>query len=475
MKLDFKTKLSYGIGNLGYGTIAQTVNNFIMFFGTSVLGISGTLVGIAIALSVFWDGISDPIVGYMSDKHNNKVLGKRLGFMLVATLGMALFNLLLWVVPFDATVGVKFIWLLVSLIILETFCTAFSTPYVALGIDLAPDYQEQSRLQGYKTVFFILGMIMPSVLMLIFMPSGDAGEQTQFMQSGYINIAYFTSLLGLICGIICILGTIKKVQKIYKFEKTEKVKKKGEGGGFNAFFKIFYTFFMALKKKNYGAIIIGYSVALISTAFLCSVGLHLFTYAYHFTSAQIAILMSGLFVSAIISQPVWIYLSNRIDKKPALKISLLIILIGIGMTAVSFIFRNYLETAISFYVVLGCIFVCGFGTGALYSLPISMYADVITMDRLKTKENNSGIYSGFMTLAYNIANSLALLIIGIVLDLIKFNPEEPVQAISVQNWLGCIVFIGCGVSIALALVIFSKYTLKRSDVLKAKLKHNEQE
>ncbi|MDD4686222.1 MAG: MFS transporter [Clostridia bacterium] len=468
MKLDFKTKFCYGIGNLGYGTIAQTVNNFIMFYGTSVLGISGTLVGIAVAVSVFWDGISDPIIGHISDKHDNKVFGKRLGFMLVATFGMVLFNILLWLVPINTSDGIKFIWLLVGLISLETFCTMFATPYVALGIDLVPDYQEQSKLQGYKTVFFILGMIMPSVLMFIFMPS-SGGEQSQFMQTGYVNIAYVTSMLGLICGIICIVGTIKKVQKTYKVRKVKKLKV----NSVNSFFNIFYTFFLALKKENYGPIIIGYSVALISTAFLCSVGLHLFTYAYHFTSSQIALLMTILFISAIISQPFWIYLSNRIDKKPALKISLIIVLIGIGLTAISFIFRNYIENIASFYVVLSCIFVCGFGTGALYSLPISMYADVITMDRLKTKENNSGIYSGFMTFAYNIANSVALLILGVLLDLIKFNSAEPVQAISVQNWLGCIVFIGCAISIALALAIFSKYNLKRSDVLKAKLKHKD--
>jgi len=471
MKLDFKTKFCYGVGNLGYGTISQTVNNFIMFFGTSVLGISGTLVGIAVAISVFWDGISDPIIGYASDNHNNKVFGKRLGFMLVASLGMVFFNIMLWTVPFEATNAVKFIWLLVSLLTLETFCTTFATPYVALGIDLAPDYHEQSKLQGYKTVFFILGMIMPSILMLIFMPS-TSGEQGQFMQSGYVNIAYFTSILCLICGAICIMGTLKKVQKIYKFKKSKKSKTSNKSI-LNSFFKIFHIFFMALKKKNYGSIIIGYSVALISTAFLCSVGLHLFTYAYHFTSSQIAILMVGLFVSAIISQPFWIHLSNRIDKKPALKVSLIVVLIGIGLTSLSFIFRLYIETHITFFVVLGCIFVCGFGTGALYSLPISMYADVITMDRLKTKQNTSGIHSGFMTLAYNIANSVALLIIGVLLDLIKFNAEEPVQAISVQNWLGCIVFIGCAVSIALALSIFSKCDLKRADVLKSRLKHKE--
>ena len=104
MKLKFQTKLAYGVGNLGYGTIAQMVSNFIMFFGTSILGLPGTLVGIAIALSVFWDGISDPIIGYFSDRHNSKIFGKRLGFMLIGTLGMAIFNLLLWVIPMEMSV-----------------------------------------------------------------------------------------------------------------------------------------------------------------------------------------------------------------------------------------------------------------------------------------------------------------------------------------------------------------------------------
>lgn len=91
-----KTKLAYGVGNLGYGTISQTMSNFIMFFGTSVLGISGTLVGIAVAISAFWDGLSDPIVGYVSDRFKSKIFGRRLGYMLVATFGMAIFNVLIW-------------------------------------------------------------------------------------------------------------------------------------------------------------------------------------------------------------------------------------------------------------------------------------------------------------------------------------------------------------------------------------------
>ena len=463
-KLKPATKFSYAIGNLGYGTIAQTVSSFIMFFGTSVLGVPGTLVGIAIAISAFWDGISDPIVGYLSDRTTSKVFGKRLGYLLFATLGMCIVNIVLWLIPVSLGNGLKFVWILISLILLETCNTLFATPYVALGIDLAPDYNEQASLQGLKTVFFIIGMILPSVLMIIFMPS-SSNTQSQFMQNGYVNISYVTSSLALISGALCIIGTFKasKDTEHWKAPKKEK----------NAFFKIFYNFFKTLKHKHYGPIIIGYSVALISASLLTSVGMHLFTYSFHFTSTQISILMTVLFIGAIISQLFWIYLSKRIDKKNSLNTALIVILIGILLISIIFIFRNKIPSAYLFYITIPCILFCGFGTGALYSLPVSMFADAITVDKMSSGENKSATYSGFMTLAYSISNSLSLLIIGVLLDLIKFNPREPVQPLRVQNLLGVIVFLGCALSIGISMFIFSKYKLTRSQILKAQMKNKE--
>lgn len=462
-RIQTKVKLSYGIGNLGYGTISQTMSNFIMFFGTSVLGISGTLVGIAVAMSAFWDGLSDPIVGYVSDRCKSKTFGRRLGFMLIATFGMAVFNILLWTIPQSLGMGFKFVWLLICLLAMETFNTLFATPYVALGIDIAPDYNDQSSLQGFKTVFFIIGMVLPTILMMIFMPSKNGVGQ--LVQSGYINISYITSILAIICGTICILGTLKRVKNMPEFKTREKEK--------NAFFKIFYNFFKTLKNKNFSPLILGYSVALIAAAFLTSVGMHLFTYSFHFTSTQISLLMTVLFIGAIISQPFWIFISKRIDKKPALNLALTILLCGIGLISFIFCFRTFMLVDLTFYLILPCVLLCGFGTGALYSLPISMFADVVTLEKIKSNENKTATYSGYMTFAYNVSNSIALLVIGVLLDLIKFNPNEPVQAMKVQNSLGVIVILGCSISVALAIVIFNKYKLTRTDILKEQLKSKE--
>lgn len=462
-KINNKTKFMYGVGNLGYGTISQTMSNFIMFFATSVLGISGTLVGIAVAISAFWDGLSDPLVGYLSDRHKNKIFGRRLGFMLIATFGMAFFNILLWSIPQSLSVGFKFVWLLVCLLTMETFNTLFATPYVALGIDIAPDYNDQSSLQGFKTVFFIVGMVLPTLLMFIFMPNKDGAGQ--LVQSGYINMSYVTSILCIISGIICILGTIKRMREMpeYEVRKPEK----------NAFFKIFYNFFIVLKNKNFSPLIFGYSVALIAASFLMSVGMHLFTFSFHFTSTQISVLMAVLFFGAIISQLFWIYLSKRIDKKPALNVALTVLLCGIGFVAVIFGFRTFMSVELTFGLITPFIFICGFGTGALYNLPVSMFADVVTLEKIKSNENKTATYSGYMTFTYNVANSISLFIIGVLLDLIKFKPSEPVQSMKVQNALGLIVFLGCGISIALAILIFNKYKLTRTDILKEQIKDKE--
>lgn len=461
--MNFSTRLCYSVGALGYGSMSQTLGNFIMFFGTSVMGISGSLVGIAVAISSLWDGISDPLIGHLSDNCQSKYFGKRLGFMLFGVFAIALINILIWSMPSSLSEGGKFVYLLLCMLAIESSNTCFSTPYSALGIDLVPDYNEQSKIQGFKTVFSIMGMILPSVLMYFFMPSISIGIQTDFSQEGYINIALINSSLLLIFGLITIFGSLRYIRAnrktfIASFER-EKLN----------FGKLMSGYMEVLRKKDFRSVVFGYSCATIASAFLTSVGMHLFTYCYHFSSAQISIVLISLFGGAIISQPLWVYLAKRLDKKRSLIISLSTIVFGIFLTVLTFLFRSYIPTQVMFFIALPCIFFCGVGAGAMYSLPFSMYADVVTMEMFKTGKNNAGSYTGFYTFTYNVANSLALLMIGFLLDIIKFDSSQPVQAQSVQNGLGMIIFFGCSIFLALAILLFSKYSIKRSDVLKAQM------
>lgn len=444
------------------------MGNFIMFFGTSIMGISGSLVGIAMAISSIWDGISDPLVGYLSDNTQNKVFGRRLGYMLFGSIAIALINIMVWSIPQGISEMGKFFWLLISMLALESANTFFGTPYSALGIDIAPDYNEQSKVQSFKTVFSIVGMILPSILLYIFMPSISFGIQTKFTQDGYINMAYVNSALVIACTGVAVMGTIRHVQRQNRLAPPFKKEK------FN-FGKLIAGYAKVLKKRNFRSVILGYSMANIASAFLTGVGMHLFTYCYHFSSPQISILLITLFGGAICSQVLWVQVAKRLDKKQALILSLSLIIFGIALTAITFLFRTYLPSDQMFYFALPCMLFCGIGAGAMYSLPMSMYADVVTLEMYETGNSNAGSYAGYYSFTYNLSNSIALLIIGFLLDFIKFDSTQPVQAMSVQNGLGIIVVCGCCISLAASILLFSQYKIKRSDVLKVQLMINEKQ
>jgi len=473
--LNFKTKLFYGTGNLGYGSMGQTVSSFIMFFGTSVLGLPGFLVGITIAITSLWDGLSDPIIGYLSDKTKSKVFGRRLGHMLFASFALAINNILLWCCPFSNNNALVMIWILVFLLLQETFNTFFATPYSALCIDIAPDYNDQTKAQSVKTVFSILGMILPSVLMYLFMPAGS----NQFSQKGYILIAIVNSAIVLLCGLITVFGCMKRVRQMPNYDQglqetdDEKWENAERPKGKAKFSQILSGYVDTFKKKDFRIVMLGYSVCLIAMVFISSVGMHLFTFCYHFSSTQISVLMICLFGGAIASQLIWVNVVKKYDKKQTLIFALAVILFGIALVSVTFLFRLYCTVNFIFWFVAPSLFVCGIGAGALYSLPHSMYADVVTMEQYKTGQNNAGRYTGYYTFTYNFSNSVALLMIGVLLDIVKFDSSQSVQTLAVQAGLGRIVFFGSAIALSCAIFIFSKYSIKRADVLKVQIEANE--
>ena len=60
-------KWSYAVGNVPFSVKEAVYANFVIFYYTQVNGLSGSLAGLAMFISLVWDAISDPIVGSWSD------------------------------------------------------------------------------------------------------------------------------------------------------------------------------------------------------------------------------------------------------------------------------------------------------------------------------------------------------------------------------------------------------------------------
>ena len=166
-KLDM---IALGIGDFGYSIVSCTVATYIVSFGTMALPGVGvgfaTLMGIATGIAVIFDAISDPIMGYISDNFNSKIFGKRHLFMLIGLIGMMASAVAVWYVPYGqmSDIGI-FFWFAVFLILLRTFNTMYYTPVGAFSVEISNDYNERTTIQAVRSVFYIVGMLLPVVLM----------------------------------------------------------------------------------------------------------------------------------------------------------------------------------------------------------------------------------------------------------------------------------------------------------------------
>ena len=71
-KLNLKTRLGYGIGDIAICLYWSGVGLYLLYFYTDVVGISPSLAGLIYGLGMFWDAITDPFMGYMAERTRTK-------------------------------------------------------------------------------------------------------------------------------------------------------------------------------------------------------------------------------------------------------------------------------------------------------------------------------------------------------------------------------------------------------------------
>lgn len=435
------SKLFYGIGSLGYSTVSQTEANLIMFFGTAILGLPGVLTGILVAISVCWDALSDPIVGHWTDHSQNKVLGKRHGFILLGVIGMSVCNLFLWQIDASLPMFAKAGLLFLMIMLLETCNTLFASPHGALGVEMSTDEHDRTKTLSVKVVFFLIGMLLPSVLMMIF--ANQTGIDAQISGEQLVSMGYAISVICLVCGLVCFFGTLKHVNRNIVASQPVKAKKSLK--------HIFQSFFLVFSSREKRSVILGYSTSQMASAFLTASGLHMFTFSFHFSSFQISILMLAVFGNAILSQPFWLKLSKKRGKQKTLITATQVSIVGTLLLALVYVFsREILHLSFAFGLVSLC--VCGFGIGALFSLPISIYSDMIMAKQ--ESSSNCATELGFLNLAFKFAGAVGLVFVGALLDIVKFNPNMPVQTLEVQHNLAMIVLSGIIGSFVLSIALY---------------------
>jgi Na+/melibiose symporter-like transporter len=330
----------------------------------------------------------------------------------------------------------------------------YQTPAAALGVEITSNINERTQIQSIRAIFLIIAIIVPVIIMGVF--ESKYGLQDPHI---YKDAAYINGAVCLVCGMIAVMGTYSYLPRLRVENAAAEPYEKF------SLAKVFRSFFDALKDNNVKSIIGGYTASLMSIVFLSSLMIHVLQFT--FMIDDIFVLLGAVFVMTILSQPLWIFVSKRFDKKVALFAGIITALVGTcGLFIVYLARLPLIESGAVFWALLPFLGVMGIGAGAMYSMPLSMLGDTIAYKFKGKGEQKTGSYTGYTTLANKLSQSITLMFIGVMLDIVGFDGEKEVQAPSVQWALGAMLIGGIAAALAAGLLFYRKYSLKKEDILK---------
>ena len=170
-RLSGKTKLLYGVGDVGNAIVNSSVQFFLLIFYTDAALIGPALAANALLVGKLWDAVNDPLFGWLSDRTSSR-FGKRRVFMIFGALPLAVSVMLLWFVPGGLSDTGLFVWVALTFVLFDTLWTLTNVPYYALTAELTDDYDERASLTTFRMVLgvpaYIVGAALTPVIVGLF-------------------------------------------------------------------------------------------------------------------------------------------------------------------------------------------------------------------------------------------------------------------------------------------------------------------
>lgn len=388
-----RTKLGFGVGDLGGNLFFTIIGFYLLYYFTDILSLAPALAGTALMIGKIWDAITDPITGYLSDRTRTRY-GRRRPYMVVGAI-ISFFCMGLIFTPVELSSQMKlFIYVTFLYCLLNTAYTLVNIPYAALLPELTEDYHERTILTGYRMSFAVMGtlvgaaLVMPIVNLFPEVPRG-------------------WSMMGTFMGAVMLISTMATVFAIHE----PKAIKSQEQAGF------FSTFTGVLKDRVFLSALLPWTFFITGTSMVQGALVYYFAYIFGneglFQLALIALLSFSL-----LCIPLWVRIAHRIGKKRCY-------MIGMGIMSACVlafsIFGQYLGPIFG-VIIMGA---AGVGLSTHYVMPHAILPDVVEYDSIKHHSGRrEGVFSSLWTFSSKIGQAFALALNGWVLALFGYHSGQ---------------------------------------------------
>ena len=388
-----KTPLSNG-ALIAYGGLALPLSIaelpiilYLPAFYAKEVGLSIGMVGLVFLLARLWDGISDPIIGTLSDRSTSR-FGRRKSWVVA---GAPLLMAAAWFLcnP-PETVGLFYLgfWA----VLFYTAQTIVKIPYWSWGAELSSNYEERSKVTGFRESGSMIGNLVVASAPLLLLPNDAPVRDVLFLISALIITLIPITTVPLITKIPDRSPLVNPT-----FDLIRDIKSLTKNGPLIRFLTAFGLMEISIGVIN--------SVAIFSI----DIGLGLPGAFFSLFFIQ--------YVAAILFAPLVVRLANRFDKHIILT-GALVAMFVLYLIAFNLPMGNYIPVAF-LIVFIGMVYSCK------AILPPSILADIVDYGVSTSGEERTGVYVAALNLIMKLGLALGVGIAYGFLGLVGFDPSAP--------------------------------------------------
>ena len=436
-------KAGWGLADMGIVVFVIVKQLLVLSFLTNYLNVPVGIAGLLTTSVLIFDIITDPIVGYLSDRTHSR-WGRRVPWMVIGALILSGGIIGLFGVPQSLGLSGTIIWVGGFFALATVGFTMVAIPYGATAGEMTQDPKERSTMMGFRMAFASVGILLGGAVI----PQLAGGTR----DGHFIAAIYVAPII-----ILSIWGSLWSTRTAPRILSPS-------ARGFMS------TWLLVFKNKPFVILVCLYGIMTLAIA-LITAGLPFAAIYLIFDSGNsllspastalgiLSLLFACFVFGSILSQAFWVWMSARLGKVGALIFGLVIYIILLVAIFISLPSVDIMLIAILFVVA-------GMTNGAYQQIPWAIYPDLMDITRSESGDAIEGAFSAIWLFGQKVANAIAPLILSLILALFGwresgegFTDQVPEALRALQNSITILPAFILALAI-LGLFYFSRYLSK---------------
>ena len=441
--LSIGQKAGWGLADMGIVVFVIVKQLLVLSFLTNYLNVPVGIAGLLTTSVLIFDIITDPIVGYLSDRTHSR-WGRRVPWMVIGALILSGGIIGLFGVPQSLSLSGTIIWVGGFFALATVGFTMVAIPYGATAGEMTQDPKERSTMMGFRMAFASVGILLGGAVI----PQLAGGTR----EGHFIAAIYVAPII-----ILSIWGSLWSTRTAPRILSPS-------ARGFMS------TWLLVFKNKPFVILVCLYGIMTLAIA-LITAGLPFAAIYLIFDSGNsllspassalgiLSLLFACFVFGSILSQAFWVWMSARLGKVGALIFGLVIYIILLIAIFVNLPSVDIMLMAILFVVA-------GMTNGAYQQIPWAIYPDLMDITRSESGDAIEGAFSAIWLFGQKVANAIAPLILSLILALFGwresgegFTDQVPEALRALQNSITILPAFILALAI-LGLFYFSRYLSK---------------